>query len=190
VAAGLELADATHDVPDARDQGENTSEGDGDVEEIEVEGLAEELDGAVVEIAGEDEDQGDRDHLEGGRGFAHPAWFYLDFADEVMEQGGADEDDGIASDDEDGEPEGKFVGPIAEAEGDDGGEEEAFVGDGVEDDAETAALVVVAGDVAIDAVAGGGDEEYEDGDNALPILRMAGLPAASVIDGHHHEDRD
>src|SRR5476649_262803 len=35
----------------------------------------------------------------------------------------------------------KLVGPVAEAEGDDGGEEEAFIGDGIEDDAEAAALV-------------------------------------------------
>ena len=103
--------------------------------------------------------------------------------DIAMEQGGADEDDGIARDDEDREPERKLVGPIAEAEGDDGGEEEALIGNGIEDHAEAAALIVAAGDVAIEAIAGGGDEEGEDGGDALPILRMTGLDGKFLAAG-------
>src|SRR5438093_12058039 len=98
VAASLELAGAVYHVADAGDEGKKAGEGHGDVEEIEVEVLPEEAEGSVEEVELK-HDAGDGDHLERGGGFAHPARLHVDFADEEMQDAGADEDDDVGRDD-------------------------------------------------------------------------------------------
>ena len=65
------------------------------------------------------------------------------------------------------------MAPIADAERDDAAEEQAFVGDRIEDDAEGAALVITPRDIAIESVADRRDEEDEDRGEALPFQRFA-----------------
>ena len=107
----------------------------------------------------------------------------------IDEESAADAGD-VAEDDEDGEPEGEVLAPAGEAEGDDGGEEQQFVCEGVEDGAEAAFLIEVACDIAVDGVADGGDGEDGDGGPAEGFVGVAVGYAVPVVDGHGDEDGD
>src|SRR6266446_94289 len=113
-----------------------------------------------------------------------------------MENRAADQDDGVAADHKHREPGGELavlridVAPIANAEGDDGTEEEAFVRDRVEDNTERALLVVTARDIAVETVACGGEKENQDRGIALPLERLTALDALSIIDRHQNEGGD
>ena len=80
--------------------------------------------------------------------------------------------------------------PVGEGEGDDPGQQQAFVGNGIEYYPEAAALVVMPCNVAVEAIAYRGKREEENGRHPLPFLRMPALHPAPVIDRHHHEHRD
>lgn len=128
-----------------------------------------------------------------GADFAGPVWLDGDVVVDEVEDGDAAEDDAVADDDEGGEPEGDApaVGaPIDGGEGDDGGEEEAFVSDGVDDCAEFRALVPAACDPAIDAVAGGGGDEDSECPPAEGFDGCAVGDTTSIVDGQHGEHRD
>ena len=123
------------------------------------------------------EDAGDGDHLQRGGGFADPARFHHHLADKIMQNDRAGNNDDIARDDEHRKPDGKFIRPVAEAERDDGREQQALVGDGIEDHAEPAALIVTARDVAVDAVAG----RRGDKDEIAGMLPVRGCPLLDAL---------
>ena len=89
-----------------------------------------------------------------------------------------DQDHGVAADHENREPGGKSsvlridVAPVADAQGNDATQEQAFVRDRIEDDTEGALLVVTARDIAVETVARGGDEKDHDRRVTLPFERL------------------
>lgn len=121
------------------------------------------------DIEHEPEDGGE---LGEGGDFSGPVGLDVAFADEVVDEEGAADAGDVAKDDEDGEPEGEVLAPAGEAERDDGGEEEQFVREGVEDGADAAFLIEVACDVAVDGVADGGDGEDGDGGPAEGFIGL------------------
>ena len=132
----------------------------------------------------------DRDHLQRGRDLAGPTRLDPHRTIQHVQRDRTRHDDDIARDDEQGKPHGKLETPVAQAERDDAREEQTFVGDWVEDFAKTAALIVAARDVAVDAVARRGDEKDGGREPALPFHRSARDHAATVVNRHHHEKRD
>ncbi len=113
-----------------------------------------------------------------------------------MQDPSADQNDGVPSDDENREPcwKSAVIGvdfaPIADAQSDNAAEEQALVGDRVENRAECAPLFVAARDVAIESVADGCDQKNGDGGEALPLQRCAALNTLAIIDRHGDEHRD
>src|SRR6185436_19439332 len=97
----------------------------------------------------------DRDHLADCRNFTRPPWSHLHFAVEQIENGGADENDGVARDNQNGEPcrESTVIGidvaPITDAQCNDTAEQQAFVRNGVENNSKRAPLVVATGDISV-----------------------------------------
>src|SRR5882724_1097072 len=120
----------------------------------------------------------------------------MHFAVEQMQYTRADENDGISGDNENGKPGWKSsvlgidIAPIADAQGDDGAQEQAFIGNRIENRAERAALFVAARDISIESVADGCDQKNRDRGKTLPFEWLAALNALAVIDGHRDEDRN
>src|SRR5438309_11501434 len=100
-----------------------------------------------------------------------------------MQDPGADQNDGVASNDENREPRRKSavigidLAPIADAQSDDAAKQQSFVRDRIENCAERAALLVAACDVAIKSVADRRDQKNGDGGETLPFQRCAALNA-------------
>src|SRR4029453_9225120 len=100
-----------------------------------------------------------------------------------MQDRAPDHDDGVAADHEYWEPSGESsvlridVAPVADAQGNDATQEQALVRDRIEDDTEGALLVVTACDIAVEAVARGGNEKNHDRGVALPLERLPALDA-------------
>src|ERR1700682_2037955 len=113
-----------------------------------------------------------------------------------MKHRAANENNNVARDDQDREPGGKSsvfridFAPIADAERDDSAQEQAFVGDWIENHPERTALVVSPGHIAIESVADGGGQEDHDRGKALPLEWFTALDALAIIDRHRHERRD
>ena len=100
-------------------------------------------------------DPAEGEHLGDGADFAGPVWDDFDLAVVAVENFDAAEDDAVAQDDDGGKPEGEVPAgraPIDEGKGDDAGEEEGFVGDGVDVGAEFGALIVAPRDPSIDTI--------------------------------------
>lgn len=95
----------------------------------------------------------------------------------AVENFNAPENDAVASDDDGGEPQGESptgFPPVHQAEGDDGGEEQGFVSNWVDEGAEVRALVETSRDPAIDAVRRGGGHENAE---CPPAERLDGSAA-------------
>src|SRR5687768_13173169 len=182
VAARLELANSLEDVTDAGDRGEKTGEINGNIEEIEA-GLPATNGDRVGEKVHLQHDQGKGRHLADRRDFSGPTWADVNLAVDELDGDDARDDDHVARDDEDSEPDGQLVSPIAHAQGDDAGEEQPFIGDRIEHHPELAALIISAGNISIEAVTGGRDQEDQDRAPALPFLRIVAGDAAAIIDG-------
>ena len=114
VAFGLQLAHTIHHVNDAGNECENP--GDDDNEEQ----------GKKMQLQHHPRD---RAHLANGRNFAGPIRLDLHFAIEQMQDNRADEDDGVAGDDENGKPRRKSsvirvkFAPVRDTQRDDAAEE-------------------------------------------------------------------
>src|SRR6266478_1232047 len=106
----------------------------------------------------------------------------------------ADENHGISRDNENWKPGWKSsvlrvdIAPIADAQGNDGAQEQAFIGNRIENCAERAALFVTTSDISIESVADGRDQKNHDGGKTLPFERRAPLNALAVIDSHRDEN--
>ena len=140
-------------------------------------------------------DPGNRRHLQDRRHFAGPAWSYLHFPIKNMEHSTADEDDRVPRDDEHRKPGGKsaiirIVAPVSDAEGNDAAEEQTFVRDRIENNAEGTALVVTARDITIEPVTDGGEKKNNNRGEALPFERFAALDTLTIIDRHRDEGRN
>src|ERR1700686_3595928 len=113
-----------------------------------------------------------------------------------MKHRAANENNNVARDDQDREPGGKSsvfridFAPIADAECDDSVQEQALVGDWIENHPERTALVVSPGHIAIESVADGGEQEDHDRGKALPLEWFTALDALAIINRHRHEPRD
>ena len=130
-------------------------------------------------------DEGDSEDLDGGFGFAE-----VGGGDGIAFGGGdgAEAGDGeFAADDEDGHPGGDAVDLNG---GDEGGGDEEFVGDGVEEHADGGDLVPAAGEVAIEEVGEGGDEEDEEGEEVVGDGEGTDLEADVFGDERGDEQRD
>src|SRR5438309_11095840 len=98
-----------------------------------------------------------------------------------MQDPGADQNDGVASNDENRGPRRKSavigidLAPIADAQSDDAAEQQSFVRDRIENRAQRTPLFVAARDIAIKAVANGCDQKNGDGSETLPFQRRAAL---------------
>ena len=103
----------------------------------------------------------------------------MHFAVEQMQYTRADENDSISRDNENGKPCRKSsvigidIAPIADAQGDDGAQEQAFIGNRIENRAERAALFVATRDISIESVADGCDQKNRDRGKTLPFERLA-----------------
>ncbi len=79
-------------------------------------------------------DPSNRDHLRNSRDFTGPPRSHVHFADEQMQYARADENDGIARDNEDREPGWESavlridIAPITDAQCDDAAQKQSFVG--------------------------------------------------------------
>jgi len=142
-------------------------------------------------------DPRDRAHLTNGRNLPCPTRFHLQFvADKIMQDGGAHQNYGVAGNDEDREPNRKFsviriaLAPISDAQRNDAAQEQTFVGDRVEDGTECAALFVATRNVSVETVARGGEQENDNGGEALPFQRRPALDTLTIIDRQRHEYRN
>lgn len=169
---GAELFHTVPSVEEAGDGGEDAGAEDPDMKEAEVEVPFE-------------QDPADGDHLEEGGKLAGEAGADGDFADDKAHEDGAHAEKEVPANNNAGEPEGNRaeIGRVVEIEQDDGGDEEEFIGGGVEDGAEFAALVVFAGDVAIHPIQDGGNGEGEHAGQAADFIA-----GADVVDDLNHEE--
>ena len=138
----------------------------------------------------------DGDHLQNGGDFARPVRFHIHFAVEQIKHDRADEDDGVACDDEDRKPDGEpaVVGigftPVADAERDDAAEEQTFIGDRIQDNAQPAPLFVTTRHITIETIANRSDQKDQNGGEALPLERFTVFNALAIIDRHRDKRRD
>src|SRR5436190_55985 len=118
------------------------------------------------------------------------------FAVEQMQYTRADENHGIARDNENGKPGWKSsvlginIAPIADAQCNDGAQEQAFISNRIENRAERAPLFVTTRDISIEPVAYGCDQKNRDCGKTLPFKRLAALDALAIIDSHRDEYRN
>ena len=125
--------------------------------------------------------------------FSDPARFDGHVLFEIVQNGDSAKDNDVSGDNKHGKPDGNMlivVPPRSEGEGDDAGEKEEFIGDGVDKCAKFRALVESAGDKAIDAIAGSCEDEYGDGESADGFVWAAELNAFAVVDGEQGKDGD
>ena len=86
-------------------------------------------------------------------------------SDQKIEHCGSDENNGIARNHQDREPNGKTAilwidfAPVTNAQGDDPAQKQTLIGNRIEDYSERAALIIAAGDITIETITDGGDEE-------------------------------
>src|SRR5438105_3268361 len=127
LTSGLQLADASDDIDHAGNEGEDSRH-----HHDEPQWQKSQL----------QHHPRDRAHLTNSRDLASPTWFNPHFiADEIMQDGGADQNDRVAGNDENRKPYRKFsvigiaLAPISNAQGDDTAQEQTLIGDRVENNA-------------------------------------------------------
>src|SRR5437762_6048056 len=120
----------------------------------------------------------------------------MHFAVQQVQYTRADENHGIARDNENGKPGWKSsviginIAPIADAQCNDGAQEQAFISNRIENRAERAPLFVTTRDISIEPVAYGCDQKNRDRGKTLPFERGAALDALAIIDSHRDEYRN
>src|SRR5438552_14680431 len=113
-----------------------------------------------------------------------------------MQHTRADENHSDSRDNENGKPGWKSsvlgidIAPIADAQGNNGAQEQSFIGNRIENRAECAALFVTTRDISIESVADGCDQKNRDRGKTLPFEWRTALNALAVIDSHRDEDRN
>ena len=132
----------------------------------------------------------DREHLEKCRDLPRPPRAHVHGAIEHVQRERASHDNDIPRDDQHRKPDREAKAPVAHAQRDDAREQQAFVRDRIEDYPESAALVVMPRDIAIDAIARSRDHENGRRAPALPLERRSCDYTLPVVDRHHHEQRD
>jgi hypothetical protein len=139
----------------------------------------------------------DRAHLTNRRHFARPARFHLHLvADEIMQDRRAYQNDRITRDNENRKPGrepsvfGIYFAPVADTKSNDSAQEQTFVRNRIEDGTEGAALFVATRNISVETVARGGEQENDDGGEALPFQRYPALDALTIIDRQRHEYRN
>jgi hypothetical protein len=175
VAAGGKEIESLADVDDGAEQGEAGAE------------RAEDVDGGGAEF---EENGADGDQREEGARLAGPVGSDFHRHLKMTQDAVAAEEQCVAADDDGGEPDGKRAQVAAdrdEAQGDEGGEEEELVGDGIEQGPECTALVPMAGEVAVDGVGDGGEDKDADGGIAPRLLAVI---AVTIRDDENNKDRD
>jgi hypothetical protein len=141
-------------------------------------------------------DPAEGEHLGDGADFAGPVGNDFDLAVVAVQDFDAAEDDAVAQDDDGGKPEGEVPAgraPIDEGEGDDAGEEEGFVSDGVDVGAKGGALVEAAGDPAVDAIGAGGGDKHAKCPPAHGFQRLVDMDGVAIVKsqrGKHGDQTD
>lgn len=100
---------------------------------------------------------------------------------------------GVAADHEQGEPQRNMRPQFGEGgpgEQDEAGEEEAFVGEGVEDRAKATDFLVFPGEVTVESIGRGDEDEDSRSDVPVGLDRSAGLEAGEVVDYESDKDGD
>ena len=107
--------------------------------------------GEVEEL---EHDPAEGDHLGHGADFTGPMRIDGDPAIDEIKNPNANDDFDVARDDEDEEPhrETPILAPVHQGQGDEAGEEERFVGEGIEDGTDEGFLIKAASDPAIEPV--------------------------------------
>jgi hypothetical protein len=111
-------------------------------------------------------------------------------ARQVVHQEGAHDGGNVAEDDQEREPVREMLAPRGERQSDDGGEQQRFVRQRIEDRAEAAALVEAPRDIAVQHIAERRESDGENGAPAVALVRRAIGHALPVIDRKPDEDRD
>src|ERR1043166_5824874 len=97
---------------------------------------------------------------------------------------------------EDGKPRGKssIVGrgfaPVADAQGDDATQKQAFVRNWIEIHSKRAALVVSPRDVSVQSIACGRQNKNDDCGETLPFQGIAALDTLAIVNRHRYKSRD
>jgi hypothetical protein len=173
----LKLRDA---LPDADEGGEDEEDG----------GEA----GGVEGVEGDDLQAGPRhgDHEEGGAGLSGPMRFDFDLMIEEVQHSDAAPYDGITDNDKPREPnwDRPILAPLENREDNDGGENEQFVRDGIEDRSQFGAFVKAAREESVQEISQGGDRKDGDGPPPNGLVADPILKALCVVDGQDRENRD
>ena len=132
----------------------------------------------------------DHDHLQHRRDFAHEARTHDHLADGEPDDGDADEQQQIASDDGAGEPERNLpeIRPVVEAQRDDARHEQQFVRERIENRAQLAFLVVTPRDVTVHAVQNRRDRKRKKGQQ--PVNFVAGFEVINQFDDKKRDQQD
>lgn len=167
---------AVPNVKEAGDAGEDAS----------ADGPDFEVSGGVAGVPTQQE-PADGDHLKNGGDLAGDSRADRDLTNDESDGDGADAQEQVATNDGAGKPQGKLAQAWAmiEAQKNDGGDEQELVGQGVENGAEFATLVVVAGDIAIDPVEDGGDAKGEHAQQTMEFVARL-----DVIENFDYEKGD
>src|SRR5437660_2145038 len=173
MSLSLQLTHAFHHVDDARNKSKNTGDEDNEDERKEVK---------------LQHHPGDSAHLANGCYFSGPTWFYPHFiADEIGQDDGTDQNDGVARDNENEKPcrKSAVIGidfaPVAYAQGDDAAEQQSLVRNRIENRTERAPLFVAPGDVTVESVADRRDQKSGDRRETLPLRRSGTMDALDII---------
>src|SRR5438093_13469466 len=123
----------------------------------------------------------------------------MHFAVEQMQYTRADENHGIARDNENGKPRWKSsvlrvdIAPIADAQCNDRAQEQAFISNRIENRAERAPLFLTTRHISIEPVAYGFDQKNCDCGKTVPFELVDDVDALSIIDANcdvdlHHSN--
>ena len=142
----MEVGDAGPDGEDGGDDGRNDG---GDVEELE-------------------HDPAEGDHLGDSADFPGPVRIDGDAAVDEVENPDSDDDFQVPHDHENEKPHGEvpILPPVDEGHGDESGEEEGFITEGIENGSEEAFLIELSRDPSIEPIKGGGEDVGADGEPA------------------------
>ena len=182
MSLSLQLTHAFHHVDDARNKSKNAGDEDNEDERKEMK---------------LQHHPGDSAHLANSCYFSGPTWFYPHFiGDEIVQDDGTDQNDGVARDNENGKPcrKSAVIGidfaPVAYAQGDDAAEQQSLVRNRIENRTERAPLFVAPGDVTVESVADRRDQKNGNRRETLPLERIVTLDALAILNRHGDERRD
>ena len=132
-------------------------------------------------------------HLSDGADFARPVRLDFDASLVVVENPEAAHDNDVAGDDEDNEPDREspsFGAPWKDREGGEGEEEEALVGERIEEGSEFGELVELARKITIEGVGDSSNHKDGNGGPAKGFDTRAVLNTEAIVNGDRYEERD